>query len=315
VAEGTRWRLEPPLALARVLRTGRSARHDDYREPSGAFVDAIRRMGIRSSIAAPINVQGSLWGALAIGTTAEKFPVETERRMADFIELVATAVANAEGQAELAASRARIVASADETRRRIERDLHDGAQQRLITLALKLRLARLGVPAGLENLAAEIDDVATGLNDAVEHLRELARGIHPPILARGLRPALKALARRSALPVDLSVSTTRRLPEPIEIAAYYVVSEALTNAAKHSRATNVTVGVEETDDGVCVRVSDDGCGGADFAGGSGLLGLRDRVEAVGGRFTLQSAPGHGTSLSVLLPSSGIATESAPRSHS
>jgi len=276
----------------------------------------IRGMGIRSSIATPILVRGSLWGALGIGTTAEHFPVESERRLADFTELIATAIANAEAQAELAASRARIVASADEARRRIERDLHDGAQQRLVTLALKLRLTRRDVPADLEELAAKLDDVASGLNDALEELRELARGIHPPILARGgLGPALKALARRSVVAVDLTVGVTGRLPEPMEIAVYYVVSEALTNVAKHSLATNVTVNVDETEEGVSVRVCDDGLGGADFVRGSGLVGLRDRVEALGGRIALQSAPGRGTSLSVFLPSSGTATEGASRSHS
>jgi signal transduction histidine kinase len=304
VSEGSRWRLGPPLALATALQTGRPARHDDYRVAAGAFADVIRGMGIRSSIATPILAHGSMWGALGIGATAGHFPVESERRMADFTELIATAIANAEAQAELTASRARIVASADETRRRIERDLHDGAQQRLITLALKLRLARRGVPVEPDELAAELDDVASGLDDAIEELRELAHGIHPPILARGgLRPALKALARRSVAAVDLTVTIADRLPEPIEIAAYYVVSEALTNAAKHARANTVTVEVKETDDGVSIRVSDDGLGGADFARGSGLIGLKDRVEALGGRIAVQSAPGRGTSVAVLLPGS------------
>jgi signal transduction histidine kinase len=312
--EGSRWRLEPPLALGTALQTGRPARHDDYRESAGAFADVIRRMKIRSSIATPILVGGALWGALGIGTTAQQFPPESEQRMVDFTELIATAIANAEAQAELAASRARIVASADEARRRIERDLHDGAQQRLITLALQLRMAQGDVPAGLDQLAAELGDVASGLDHALEELRELAGGIHPPVLAQGgLRSALKVLARRSLVPVDLQVRTARRLPEPVEIGAYYVVSEALTNAAKHARAASVTVEVEEIDDALCVRVSDDGVGGADFTGGSGLIGLRDRVEALGGRIALQSAPGSGTSLSVLLPISGSVAGGAPRS--
>jgi signal transduction histidine kinase len=314
--EGSRWRLEPPLALGTVLKTGRPARRDDYRGPSGSFADVIRSMGIRSSIATPIMVGGSLWGALGIGTTAEQFPAESEQRLIHFTELIATAIANAEAQAELSASRARLVASADETRRRIERDLHDGAQQRLITLALQLRLARSDVPGDPDKLAGELDEVATGLDEALEELRELARGIHPPILAQGgLRPALKVLARRSVFPVDLTVDTKDRLPAPIEIAAYYVVSEALTNAAKHARATSATVEVVQTDDAVSVRVGDDGLGGADFTRGSGLLGVRDRVEALGGRISLQSAPGRGTSISVVLPISGTAAAGASRSDS
>ncbi|HVN61342.1 MAG TPA: sensor histidine kinase, partial [Gaiellaceae bacterium] len=223
-------------------------------------------------------------------------------RLGRFTELLATAIANAEAQTKLAASRARIVASADETRRRFERDLHDGAQQRLVSLALRLRGAQAAVPPELDELAAELDDVVRGLNIALDELREFARGIHPAILAEGgLVPALKSLARRSALPVDLTIRVDERLSEPIEVAAYYVVSEALANAAKHAQASAVVVGVEVDDAVLRVSVRDDGVGGADFVPGSGLVGLRDRVEALGGRISLESPPGAGTSVEVELP--------------
>lgn len=203
---------------------------------------------------------------------------------------------------DLMASRARIITTADETRRRIERDLHDGAQQRLVSLVLQLRAAQDVVPPELDGLAAELDQVAAGLTGALDDLHEFARGIHPAILAEGgLRPALRALARRSAVPVDLDVHLEGRLPERVEIAAYYVVSEALTNAAKHAKATYVAVEVEASDGVLRVCVRDDGVGGADPGRGSGLLGLRDRVEALGGRLVVQSDQADGTSLVVELP--------------
>ena len=284
---------------ATVRETRRPARVDRYRAEAGR---AAREIGIRSAVGVPITVEGELWGLIAVVSTGEEPPPPgTEERLAGFTELVATAIANAQARADLAASRTRIVASADETRRKIERDLHDGAQQRLVTLALQLREAQAAIPLDHE-LAAELDRVAAGLNGALDELRELARGIHPPILAEGgLKPALKMLARRSAVPVDLDVRMDSRPPEPIEVGAFYVVSEALTNAVKHSEATTITVDVAAGDDWLRVRVEDDGVGGAEFAGGSGLVGLRDRVEALGGRIALRSKPSLGTSVSVELP--------------
>jgi signal transduction histidine kinase len=214
----------------------------------------------------------------------------------------AAAIANARAQAELTASRARIAATADETRRRIERDLHDGAQQRLVSLVLQLRAAQAAVPAELGELRAELDRVAAGLTSALEELREYARGIHPAILAeRGLGPALRALARRSSVPVELDVRTKARLPERVELTAYYAVSEALANAVKHANASAVHVAVDVVGGVVRVLVSDDGVGGADPARGSGLVGLKDRVEAAGGTLIVQSCPGEGTRLVVELP--------------
>ena len=286
-----------------VHETGRPARVEQFGEDAGPLAEPVVAGGVRCAVGAPISVEGRLWGVMVVGWADERPPPPgTEARLGRFTELLATAIANAEAQTKLAASRARIVASADETRRRFERDLHDGAQQRLVSLALRLRGAQAAVPPELDELAAELDDVVRGLNIALDELREFARGIHPAILAEGgLVPALKSLARRSALPVDLTIRVDERLSEPIEVAAYYVVSEALANAAKHAQASAVVVGVEVDDAVLRVSVRDDGVGGADFVPGSGLVGLRDRVEALGGRISLESPPGAGTSVEVELP--------------
>jgi signal transduction histidine kinase len=207
--------------------------------------------------------------------------------------------------ADLRESRARVVAASDETRRRIERDLHDGTQQRLVSLGLEIRAAEAMSPAELTELRSQLSRTAGGLTEAVEELQEITRGIHPAILSKGgLGPALRTLARRSAIPVELQLNTDNRLPEPIEAAAYYVVSEALTNAAKHSRASAVWVDVETQDGGVRISIRDDGVGGATPSRGSGLLGLKDRVESLGGEIELDSSSGNGTSLRVAIPGHG-----------
>jgi signal transduction histidine kinase len=299
---GSRGRLRPPFVLGCVLTTGRPARVDDYGDASGPVAEAVARLGIRSAVASPIVVGGRLWGSIAVASKGERFPADTEQRLTNFTEVVATAIANGEAQTELMASRARIVASADQARRRIERDLHDGAQQRLVSLGVHIREAQAAVPPELDGLAAQLRRVASELAWAVDELRDLASGIHPAILARGgLTPALRTLARRSLVPVALTVRVDGRLPEPVEVAAYYVVSETLTNAAKHAGASKVTVDVVADDGGLRISVSDDGVGGADLTRGSGLIGLKDRVEALGGRIALQSERGSGTLLSVGLP--------------
>ena len=245
-------------------------------------------------------------------------PPDTEARLAGFTELVATAVANAEAQAQLTASRARIVATADATRRRIERDLHDIVQQHLVSLALELRVARAGLPPDAGEAAGRLARVTEGLGGVLDELREVIRGIHPAALAQGgLRPALKALARRSPVPVRLDVSLDGRLPGLVELAAYYTVAEALTNTAKHASATVVDVKVALGEAMLSLDVRDDGRGGATVGSGSGLVGLTDRAEALGGHLTLHSPPGAGTSLQVLLPLAvpdqpGWATASAGR---
>jgi signal transduction histidine kinase len=306
---GTRVELRDYLPPAAVWRTGRPARvdEDQWSSVPDLVADGLRTMGIRSIVASPIIVEGRLWGVVTVLTTRRPFPPDTADRLADFTELVATAVGNAESRAELTASRQRIVAAADQTRRRIERDLHDGTQQRLVSLGLKLRLAQSLVPTGLADLETEIGRVADELTGVVEDLREIARGIHPVILSEGgLGPALRTLARRAAIAVELDVAAIARLPEPIEVAAYYVVSEALTNATRHAHASAVEVDAEASGGTLRVRVRDDGAGGADPVRGSGLVGLKDRIEALGGRFSVHSPAGGGTTVSCELPVSGDA---------
>jgi signal transduction histidine kinase len=288
---------------ALVRRTGRPARAQPGElglEPHGRNGP---RRSVQSSVAVPIDVEAELWGVvIAASTRAEPMADATEIRLGSFTELVSTAIANAEAKAALTASRARIVVTADETRRRLLRDLHDGAQQGFVKVSLRLRLAQAAVPSDLPEVAADLDEAVEELNGAIDSLRDFARGIHPAILTReGLHPALDVLARQSAVPVELEVQTNGSLPEPIEVAAYYVVSEALTNAAKHGQASNVTVRVESDDDRLWLGIRDDGVGGADFGHGSGLVGLKDRVEALGGSIRLQSEPAAGTSLEVELP--------------
>ncbi|MFD2081865.1 Histidine kinase-, DNA gyrase B-, and HSP90-like ATPase [Actinopolymorpha cephalotaxi] len=304
---GSRAELGERTVPAQVRRTGRHARLDSY-AGSRDKDRGPRELGVRSAVAAPIEVQGRLWGALTAFSTKERpLPRDAEARFADFTEVVALAIANAQARSELAASRARVVAATDRARRRIERDLHDGAQQRLVSLLLDLRGIEADIPD--DQVRADVAEVATGLTDAVEELREMARGIHPAILSEaGLGPALKALARRSAVPVELGLGVKTRLPQPIEVAAYYVVAEALTNAAKHAQASHVEVTTSERDGRVCVDVEDDGVGGASFGDGSGLVGLTDRVEALGGVLKVTSPTGRGTRIHAELPvGSGQAT--------
>jgi signal transduction histidine kinase len=300
---GTRWELDDAMASAEVYRTGRSAHIDarDWSSVTGPVAEAGHRLGITSSVATPIIVEGRRWGAMTV-SGREPLPLDSEERLEKFTELVATAIANADSRSELASSRLRIVAAADEARRRIERDLHDGTQQRLVALGLALRAAQENVPPDRSDLRAELSRIATGLVDAVTELQEMSRGIHPAILSRGgLGPALRALARRSPIPVELDLATDTRLPEPTEVAAYFVVSEALANAAKHAHASRIDVSLAPRNGGLLLSIGDDGVGGADRTRGSGLVGLGDRVAALGGTIDIQSAPGEGTSLVVTLP--------------
>jgi signal transduction histidine kinase len=299
---GRRFPLEGSVS-GLVLETRRPSRIDNFEGRPGEAAAAIREMGWHSAMGAPISVEGSLWGVLVVySKRTEPLPPDTERRLGEFTEIVATAIANAESRAELDASRARIVATADATRRRIERDLHDGAQQQLVSLALEVRAAQASVPKEMSQHQDKLSHIAEGLTTALDGLREIALGLHPAILAEGgLAPALKTLGHRSPIPVELEVRTVGRLPESIEVAAYYVVSETLTNAAKHSRASQVQVEVEVRDRALCIAVVDDGVGGADATLGSGLLGLKDRAEAIGGTISLESLQGVGTSLIAELP--------------
>ena len=248
-------------------------------------------MGVRSSAGCPILVDGRLWGVMvASSTSPEPTPAGTETRLEEFTELVATAIANAETRAELTASRARIVATGDEARRHLERDLHDGVQQRLVSLALELRVAEKLAPSeGHDELVQQLSHIGEGMIAAVDELREVSHGIHPAILSEGgLRPALSTVARRSPVPVELEIRDVGRLPEPVEVGVYYVVSEALTNVIKHAQASFVQVDLEADEEAVRLRVQDDGVGGADAGHGSGLIGLKDRVHALGGRIEIAS---------------------------
>jgi signal transduction histidine kinase len=301
---GRSWPVEgDSSAIARVCRTGLPARADYTLPAQGPVAAAARAVDARSAVGVPVVVDGTLWGVMAVGSReTEPLSADVEGRLAKFTELLATAIANAEGRAELDASRARIVATADATRRRIERDLHDGAQQQLVSLALALRAAQATVPEELGQHRSELGHVVDGLTAALDDLREIALGIHPAGLSEdGLTPALKRLVSRSPLRVNLDVRADGRFSEPVEVTAYYFVSEALTNAAKYADAPVVDVTVAADGGALRVEVRDDGRGGADPAKGSGLLGLRDRVEAIGGTMRLTSPPGAGTSLRVELP--------------
>jgi signal transduction histidine kinase len=311
---GSRWMLEGKNPGTLVLETRRPARVDSYADASGSAGATARETGVRSSVGTPIIVEGRLWGVMGAGSTLEQpMPADTEARLADFTELLATAIANAESRAALAASRARVVAAADETRRRIERDLHDGTQQQLVSLMLELRAAEATEPSEAGELRAQLARTARGLGGVLEELREISRGIHPAILSKGgLEQALRALARRSALPVELDLRAERRLPEHVEVAAYYVVSEALTNAAKHAQASVVSVELEAHDAIVQLAIRDDGIGGADPEQGSGLVGLSDRIEALGGMLEVTSATGNGTTLLIEIPVESQSSAGAPK---
>jgi signal transduction histidine kinase len=299
---GTRWPLDLPSLPASIYRTARPARIDDFTDAAGLDAGA-RDAGVMAAVGVPIVVDGVVWGSINVASMKKTpFPSDAEDRLARFTELVATSVANATMREEVAASRARIIAAADDTRRRIERDLHDGAQQRLVTLAIALRRAEARFPSGSDELRAEVTHVAEGLITAVDELRELSHGIHPAVLTEGgLLPALKSLGSRAASPVELDVGFEDRLPDPVEVAAYYTVSEALTNVSKHANATRVSVSVDVEDEMLLLSIRDDGVGGADAGRGSGLTGLRDRIEALGGKIEVKSPPGNGTRIEVRIP--------------
>jgi signal transduction histidine kinase len=302
---GARVGLDDERIAALVQQSGRPSRIDGDERLSGAVIelDKARGAAAQSTVGAPILAEGCVWGVILASSTGSKpFAEDAESRLTGFAELVATAISNAVARAELNASRARIVAAADETRRRIERDLHDGAQQRLASLALELNAAAGDAMAGADELRQELARAAKAVTVALDELREIAHGIHPAILTRGgLEPALRGLARRSAIPIELEMSAAGRFAERIEVTAYYVVCELLTNAVKHARPSVVRVAVERTNGTLHLSVRDDGVGGADPARGSGLIGLRDRVEAIGGTITIESAAGAGTAALVSLP--------------
>jgi GAF domain-containing protein len=301
-APGTRIARGGTNLVTIVLETGHPARIENYDDASGGASEFARAYGLRSAVGTPILVEGRLWGLVVAGTTRDDpLPSNAEERLAGFTELVATAISNATARAELVASRARIVAAGDEARRRIERNLHDGTQQRLLALGLDLQRARTGIPDDQSETQSALMEAEQDLEAILEDLRELSHGLHPQLLSRlGLGPSLQALARRSPIPVQLDVDLPDRPPASLETAVYYVVSEALTNAIKHSQATEISIAITGGET-LEASVVDDGVGGADPGGGSGLVGLLDRVEALGGHFAFDSPPRGGTSISIELP--------------
>ncbi len=302
---GERYPLAEGGVVARVYLTGRAARRDNQ-DVSGLSAIRAEEMGVRSVIGAPIVVDGRVLGAALIGSSREEpLPADGEARMREFTDLVATAISNTEARTELKASRARIVTAADGARRRLERDLHDGAQQRLVSLGLELRAVESSLRSETHPMADQIADVVSALTGVSDDLREISRGIHPAILSKGgLVAALKALARRSAVPVELDLPVDGPLPDSVEVAAYYVVGEALTNVARHAKATAVTVRAKTDTANLRLTIRDNGVGGADPANGSGLIGLIDRVEALGGQMEISSVAGSGTLLLVNIPVEG-----------
>jgi signal transduction histidine kinase len=307
VACGTRWELERGTVSDLVFRTRRPGRVNAY-EGDGKLSTRLRDRGVFSSVGCPIVVGCDLWGvAIASSSTPTPLPEDTEERMLDFTELAATAIANAQSHADLIASRARVVAATDESRRRIERDLHDGTQQNLVSIGLEMRAIEAAVPPELGEIRHQLADTARAVDNAVAELQEISRGLHPAILARGgLKPALIMLARRSALSVKLTMTDPRPLPEGHEVTVYYIVSEALTNATKHAHATTVHVDLAMTEKFIRLSIRDDGVGGVDTARGSGLTGLTDRVNALGGRLEIASPVRGGTTLRAEIPLDGPA---------
>ncbi len=303
VQVGARLQLDGDTLAPKICRSGQPERVDDYDGITGSLAERLRELGIRSGVGAPIVFNGELWGAVVISSVEVRgFPTGDEHRVAGFTELVAQALANAEAREQLTASRARVVTAGDAERRRLERNLHDGAQQRFVGIALALRLLDRLIDDDPAQAHAALSAVVEELTQGLAELRELARGLHPAVLTdHGLRAAVAAVAQRAPVPVELTFDQGERPSEAVEVAAYYVVSEALTNVAKYAAATEARVEVRRLGDRLVVVVSDDGAGGADMRGGSGLRGLEDRVEALGGRLHVRSLPGEGTSVRADLP--------------
>ena len=295
--------------LGQMLHTRAPVRMEDFDEAGGRVAALMRSLGVRSAAGGPITIGGRVWGALLVAWPDDPvLPPGVEHRIAAFAELVAYAIENAEARDELAASRARLVEAADDARRRIERDLHDGAQQRLVAAALDLTVLEKRLNHESASARSVLARAREHLDGGLRDLRDLARGIHPSVLTdRGLAVALEGLVKRAPMPLELSVAVPERLDRAIEAAVYFLVSEAITNAAKHARAHTVTVEVAASADTVAVAIGDDGAGGADARHGSGLRGLVDRLEAVGGHLEIDSVPGQGTRLSAELPTRVLAT--------
>jgi signal transduction histidine kinase len=301
---GVRWPLGGKNVSTVVFETGRSARIDSYGDASGRLGVAMRERGLASSVGAPIVVEGHVWGVMTLASTERPLPADTEARLASFTELVATAIANAEARTEVAASRARIVAATDDERRRVVRDLHDGAQQRLVHTTITLKLAQHAMQNEEKDLPALLTEALDHAEQATNELRELAHGILPAALTHGgLRAGVNALALRMPVPVENDV-TVGRLPAAVEATAYFVIAEALTNVAKHARAGRAEVMARIEHGTLAVQVRDDGVGGARRGGGSGLIGLADRLAAIDGELRVDSPADSGTLVAAAIPLRG-----------
>jgi signal transduction histidine kinase len=300
--------VEGETAAAKIYRSGEPERVDDYACVGGEVAERLRRFGIKSAVGAPVKFGGRLWGAvMAVDAQPYAFPQGTEQRIAEFAELVTAALANADAREQLAASSARIVEAGYEERRRLERDLHDGAQQEFVSAALSLSLAHDKLSRAPDEAVALLDRARDQVQAGLRDLRELAAGIHPSVLTdRGLAAALEALATRSAMPVEIGSLPAGRLPAAVEATVYFVVAEALTNASKHGHCHGAEVDVRVAADSAVVEIRDDGVGGADPAGGTGLRGLADRVGALGGLLEVTSPPGAGTRVAARIPLSAHA---------
>ena len=311
VPVGTRLVLDGETLTPKICRSGLPERVDDYSGLTGTLAERLRELGIRRGVGAPIDFDGELWGSVVVsGVQAHAFAPGDEHRIAAFTELVAMALANAEAREQLAASRARVVAAGDAERRRLERNLHDGAQQRLVALAIGLRIVDRLVDRDPEQARAALTRANEELTATLAELRELARGLHPAVLSdHGLEPAIRSLMQRAPLPVELTFEAGERLADAVEVAAYYVIAESLTNVAKYAHATVARVEVRALGDRLLIEVADDGVGGADRGKGTGLLGLEDRVAALGGRLHVESVPGRGTSVRADLPLTRVAATS------
>jgi signal transduction histidine kinase len=300
---GARIELDGETLAPKICRSGQPERVDDYTGLTGRLAERLQSLGIASGVGAPIIFDGELWGSVVVSSVrTHAFAPGAEHRIAAFTELVAQALANAEAREQLAASRARVVAAGDAERRRLERNLHDGAQQRLVALAIGLRIADRLIDDDPEAAHTAIERASDELSASLAELREIARGLHPAVLSdHGLEPAITSLMQRAPLPVELTFDLAERPPAVVEVAAYYVIAESLTNVAKYAKASHATVEVRALGDRLLIAVSDDGVGGADQGCGSGLLGLEDRVAALGGRLHIESPPGGGTSVRADVP--------------
>ena len=290
--------LDGETVSGKLRRSGKPQRVDEYAGVRGELVKRLRAVGIKSAVGAPVKVAGRIWGGIiASSGRPHAFPEGAEIRLAEFAELVTAALANVDAREQLAASRARIVEAGYEERRRLGRDLHDGAQQELVGAVMSLKLAQRRWGQAPDEAVELVEEALEHMQSGIRDLRELAAGIHPSVLTdRGLSAALEGLATRSAVPVQIGQVPPGRLPSPVETSAYFVVAEALTNAAKHARCSHADVSVRLKNGSAIVEIHDNGVGGANPSAGSGLRGLADRVSALGGRLEIESPAGEGTTV-------------------